>query len=239
MVNSNILNFVSPPPRADFGDYVPRNSPGPSEPSVAAMTDLSLLLKETRQRYGLTLEDVAQRTYIKLPYLEALEDGRMDALPAPVYTYGYIRQYAKLLGLDGGELVARFQQLERGPIGPRHDSGPQRSLPPMPDDTYNYKPANGHGNGHGNGNGRSNGGFNQALSSLNGGEPAEVQQAKMQAQQILSAAEREAAQMIRGAEQYAAEVLANLEVEVAKSLQIIQNGRQYLHSRRQPGPQGY
>ena len=210
----------------------------PSEPSVAAMTDLSLLLKETRQRYGLTLEDVAQRTYIKLPYLEALEDGRMDALPAPVYTYGYIRQYAKLLGLDGGELVARFQQLERGPVGPRHDSGPQRSLPSMPDDTYNYKPANGHGNGHGHGNGRSNGNFSQALSSLNG-DPVEVQQAKMQAQQILSAAEREAAQMIRGAEQYAAEVLANLEVEVAKSLQIIQNGRQYLHSRRQPGPQGY
>jgi hypothetical protein len=66
-----------------------------------------------------------------------------------------------------------------------------------------------------------------------------VQQAKREAQQILAAAEREAAQMIRGAEQYAGEVLANLEVEVAKALQIIQNGRHYMASRRQPGPNGY
>src|SRR5690606_3386217 len=101
------------------------------------MTEICLLLKETRQKYGLSLEDVAQRTYIKLPYLEALEEGRMEALPAPVYTYGYIRQYAKLLGLDGGELVARFQQFEHGPHasagGSRSGSTPQRSLPPMPE----------------------------------------------------------------------------------------------------------
>jgi transcriptional regulator with XRE-family HTH domain len=221
----------------------------PPEPSLAAMTDICLLLKETRQKYGLTLEDVAQRTYIKLPYLQALEEGRLDALPAPVYTYGYIRQYAKLLGLDGGDLVARFQQQERGHLPPHPGSVPQRSLSPMPEmpgDPYNqYKPANGNGranggNGsHGNGGYRgADAGFNQALSSL-GGESAEVHQAKLQAQQILAAAERDAQQMIRGAEQYAAEVLANLEVEVAKALQIIQNGRQYINSRRQPGPHGF
>jgi transcriptional regulator with XRE-family HTH domain len=202
------------------------------------MSDISLLLKETRQKYGLTLEDVAQRTYIKLPYLEALEEGRLEALPAPVYTYGYIRQYAKLLGLDGGELVARFQSQALGPSSHRSGSSTQRSLPPMPEMPERFpspKPANGNGNGHRG----HDGGFNAALSSLSPGEPVEVQQAKMQAQQILAAAEREAQQMIRGAEQYAAEVLSNLEVEVAKALQIIQNGRQYLNTRRQPGPHGY
>lgn len=119
-------------------------------------------------------------------------------------------------------------------------------MPDMSGEPYpNYKPANGngngHANGHGNGNGRANGGYGQAPGAY--GQPAadspEVQQAKLQAQQILAAAEREAAQMIRGAEQYAGEVLANLEVEVAKALQIIQNGRHYMASRRQPGPNGY
>ena len=52
------------------------------------MSDICLLLKETRQSQGLTLEDVAQKTYIKLPYLQALEEGAIEALPAPVYTYG-------------------------------------------------------------------------------------------------------------------------------------------------------
>jgi transcriptional regulator with XRE-family HTH domain len=208
------------------------------------MSDISLLLKETRQKYGLTLEDVASRTYIKLPYLEALEEGRLDALPAPVYTYGYIRQYAKLLGLDGGELVAAFQAQE---LGPRPGPSTQRSLPPMPNhDPYPYR-ANGgggnggHGNGgtgHGNGHRGTDAGYPPAYAP-SGGEAHEVQAARLQAQQILANAEREAQQMIQGAEQYAAQVLANLEVEVAKALQIIQNGRHYLNTRRQGGPNGH
>lgn len=74
------------------------------------MTDVCQLLKETRLSRGLSLEEVAQRTYIKLYYLEALEEAWLDKLPAPVHTFGYIRLYAKLLGLDGGALVAQFQQ---------------------------------------------------------------------------------------------------------------------------------
>jgi transcriptional regulator with XRE-family HTH domain len=74
------------------------------------MTDVCQLLKETRASRGLSLEEVAQKTYIKAYYLEALEEGLLDRLPAPVHTFGYIRLYAKLLGLDGGALVAQFQQ---------------------------------------------------------------------------------------------------------------------------------
>ncbi|MEB3196681.1 MAG: helix-turn-helix domain-containing protein [Candidatus Sericytochromatia bacterium] len=85
------------------------------------MTDVCQLLRETRLSKGLTLDEVAQRTYIKLHYLEALEEGRMDRLPAMVHTYGYIRQYAKLLGLDGGALVAQFQQFEKAAEAPRSD----------------------------------------------------------------------------------------------------------------------
>jgi transcriptional regulator with XRE-family HTH domain len=192
------------------------------------MTEISLLLKETRESYGLTLEEVAQRTYIKLPYLQALEEGAVDRLPAPVYTYGYIRQYAKLLGLDGGALVAHVQQQERG--GRPSAVTAQRSITSMADSHGDFSPFKkpfSNGNGQANGNGRAAYGAVPEAT-----ESGEARQAQMQAQQIIGAAEREAQQLVRGAERYADEVLAELEGEIAKALQTIKNGRQFLASRR-------
>ncbi|MBM3274439.1 MAG: helix-turn-helix domain-containing protein [Candidatus Sericytochromatia bacterium] len=71
---------------------------------------MSRILRQTREAKGITLEDVAQRTYIKLPYLSALEDGCIEAHLAPVFVHGYIRQYARLLGLNAAELVQQYQQ---------------------------------------------------------------------------------------------------------------------------------
>lgn len=74
------------------------------------VTTVADVLKRERETQGISLEEVAQKTYIKLHYLHALEEDRSDLLPAPVYTCGYIRQYAKLLGLNGAELVNIYQQ---------------------------------------------------------------------------------------------------------------------------------
>jgi len=73
------------------------------------MSSVSQILRTTREAKGITLEDVAQRTYIKLPYLAALEEGRIEDLLAPVFVHGYIRQYCRLLGLNAAELVQQYQ----------------------------------------------------------------------------------------------------------------------------------
>jgi cytoskeleton protein RodZ len=73
------------------------------------VTTVAEVLKQERETQGISLEEVAQKTYIKLHYLHALEEDRPDLLPAPVYTCGYIRQYAKLLGLNGADLVNIYQ----------------------------------------------------------------------------------------------------------------------------------
>ena len=73
------------------------------------MSSVSQILRHTREVKGITLDDVAQRTYIKLPYLVALEDGHIEDLLAPVFVHGYIRQYARLLGLNAAELVQQYQ----------------------------------------------------------------------------------------------------------------------------------
>ncbi|MNL57968.1 hypothetical protein D3C87_1815670 [compost metagenome] len=60
----------------------------------------------------------------------------------------------------------------------------------------------------------------------------EIQQAKLQAQQIIANAQREAMELRTSAERYADQVLAQLENEVNRSLQTVRNGRAFLQSRR-------
>jgi transcriptional regulator with XRE-family HTH domain len=83
------------------------------------MPSVSQILRQTREAKGISLDEVAQRTYIKLPYLVALEEGDVSKLPAPVYIHGYIRQYAKLMGLNGSELVLQYQQDQTPPLAPK------------------------------------------------------------------------------------------------------------------------
>lgn len=87
------------------------------------MPSVSQILRQTREAKGISLDEVAQRTYIKLPYLVALEEGDVSKLPAPVYIHGYIRQYAKLMGLNGSELVLQYQQDQSQPISPKMTVG--------------------------------------------------------------------------------------------------------------------
>lgn len=66
-------------------------------------------LREARQRLGWQLPDVATMLRIRLPYLEAIEDGRIGDLPGNAYAVGFLRTYASALGLDSDELARRFR----------------------------------------------------------------------------------------------------------------------------------
>ena len=61
------------------------------------------------KRLGWLLPDVATALRIRLPYLEAIEDGRWPELPGNAYALGFVRAYAKLLGLDPEEMARRFR----------------------------------------------------------------------------------------------------------------------------------
>jgi len=67
------------------------------------------LLKEAREARGLSLEEVAAATRVRVPYLEALEADALNQLPAPVYARGYLRSYANLLELEPEPLVASLR----------------------------------------------------------------------------------------------------------------------------------
>src|SRR5690606_16750342 len=63
-------------------------------------------LRATRIGHALTLEEAEQTTKINRVYLAALEEGRFETLPAPVYARGFMRSYARYLGIDPEEAVA-------------------------------------------------------------------------------------------------------------------------------------
>jgi cytoskeleton protein RodZ len=77
------------------------------EPPAAARAGADL--REARERLGWALEDVAAELRIRLPYLEALEEGRLALLPGHVYAVAFMRSYARLLGLDAEEMVRRLK----------------------------------------------------------------------------------------------------------------------------------
>jgi len=67
-------------------------------------------LKEARKARGLSLEEVAEKTKIRPRYLEAIEVENFDLLPGQIYVRGFIRNYARFLGLNPEPLVALFDE---------------------------------------------------------------------------------------------------------------------------------
>ncbi|MFA9262750.1 MAG: helix-turn-helix domain-containing protein, partial [Undibacterium sp.] len=57
-------------------------------------------LKKLRQQYRMSYAEIAKATRIQAKYLEALENGAYEKLPAEVYIRGFLRSYARYLGLD-------------------------------------------------------------------------------------------------------------------------------------------
>ncbi len=80
----------------------------PSGPALGA-SRVGAELRAARQRLGWALPDVAQELRIRLPFLQAIEDGRVADLPGNAYAVGFLRTYAATLGLDAAEVARRFR----------------------------------------------------------------------------------------------------------------------------------
>ena len=67
------------------------------------------LLRRAREERGLSVPAVARDLCMRPGYIEAIETGRLDALPALTYAIGYVRAYAAHLGFDGDRVAQRFR----------------------------------------------------------------------------------------------------------------------------------
>lgn len=80
------------------------------EASAGETTRLGEQLRDARIALGLSIEDMAASLRIRGVYLAALEEGRVRELPAPAYVLGFVRTYARALGLDDDDMVRRFRE---------------------------------------------------------------------------------------------------------------------------------
>jgi cytoskeletal protein RodZ len=72
------------------------------------MASLGERLRVAREARGLSLSEVSEQIRIRTVYLVALEEENWRAIGAPVYVRGFLRTYARFLGLDPEEVVAQF-----------------------------------------------------------------------------------------------------------------------------------
>jgi cytoskeletal protein RodZ len=68
-------------------------------------------LREARESGSITLEQISTTTHISVRLLEALENEQFDILPGGVFTISFVRQYARLVGLDEDEAASRLKQV--------------------------------------------------------------------------------------------------------------------------------
>jgi hypothetical protein len=78
-------------------------------------TSLALWLRAGRAQRQLTLDDVARVTKIQPRILEKIEAGELEGLPAAVFVRGFVKSFARCVGLDESEAVARYGQCANAP----------------------------------------------------------------------------------------------------------------------------
>lgn len=66
-------------------------------------------LRDAREALSMSYADVSELTKIQPQFIEAIENLAKSELPSIGYVLGYVRTYAKAMGLDGASAVARYK----------------------------------------------------------------------------------------------------------------------------------
>jgi cytoskeleton protein RodZ len=70
--------------------------------------DVGATLQSARGHRGLSLDELAHRTKISVRVLRAIEDNAFDRVPQGIFTRGYLRAYAREVGLDPTAVVEQY-----------------------------------------------------------------------------------------------------------------------------------
>lgn len=115
-----------------------QTAPSPDNDNVIELTDgPGRRLRQARQSRGLQVEQVATQLHLAPRQISALERDDYEALPGPVFIAGYMRNYARLLGLDPEPLLEAYraatpamrpQPSSARPAAPSQVTGGHRSV---------------------------------------------------------------------------------------------------------------
>jgi hypothetical protein len=95
-------------PSAFAYDYSIYTRTGWTPPAGAALGSFGEKLRKQREQRGLELDAISNTTKISPRMLRALEDEHFDQLPGGVFNKGFVRAYARQVGLDEEEAIADY-----------------------------------------------------------------------------------------------------------------------------------
>ena len=105
----------------------------PAASGESPSAEFGLVFRAAREDAGMAPDQVADALHLDVAVVSAIEDGRFADLPMRPYARGYVRNYARLLGLDADELARRFDAAdahrpEPSVVVPRHRLTPKAEL---------------------------------------------------------------------------------------------------------------
>src|SRR5206468_4835222 len=86
------------------------------QPQVSELASFGEELRREREIRGISLKEISDATKISKRFLEAIERNDHKTLPAPVFTRGFVREYARYLGLNADEIVNRYNYAAAGDV---------------------------------------------------------------------------------------------------------------------------
>ena len=81
-----------------------------SQPENNTTPSPGQMLRERREALGLSQQQVADKLFLKAHQINDLEEDRLDDNASITFTKGYVRNYAKQLGLDSAAVINAFEQ---------------------------------------------------------------------------------------------------------------------------------
>ena len=96
------------------------------------MPSVGQFLREPREERGMSVEEISRATRVPVSSVERIESDRFDELPGEVFVRGFLKSYARALGVAGDEVLARYTASRR-----------VAWVTPLPLSSANPKPARG------------------------------------------------------------------------------------------------
>jgi cytoskeletal protein RodZ len=108
--------------------------------SAEIMGQIGDKLRQWREHYHLSIDDMSARTQIQPRLIQAIEEGYIEVLPEPIYTKGMVKRYADSLGLDGAKISQHVTLIESAApkfkVIPRSTMGFNKTLQFKPSHVY-------------------------------------------------------------------------------------------------------
>ncbi|HMK31323.1 MAG TPA: helix-turn-helix domain-containing protein [Terriglobales bacterium] len=78
-------------------------------------------LRREREMRGIALDEISTATKISNRFLRALEEEKFDQLPGGIFNKGFVRAYAKFLGIDEDQAIADYTSAVGAPLESEQD----------------------------------------------------------------------------------------------------------------------